>query len=161
MSTGSSPYDDEPADDKPAISPMVAKLSAEMLEFGEQPREVKIQDQNGSPILAGDHDRRFFEAAWVHKYNNKYYFSYSTGDTHNIAYAMGDNPYGPFTYQGIILKPVQGWTNHHSIVDYEGKWYIFYHDTELSGKTHLRNLKMTALNHLSDGKIEAIDPTQK
>jgi hypothetical protein len=159
LSTGSLPYDDEPADDEPAISPMVAKLSADMLEFGEQPREVKILDQDGNPILAGDHDRRFFEAAWVHKFNNKYYFSYSTGDTHNIAYAIGDNPYGPFTYQGIILKPVQGWTNHHSIVEFEGNWYIFYHDTELSGKTHLRNLKMTALNHLPSGNIDIIDPS--
>ncbi|MFP3670645.1 hypothetical protein SB717_36790, partial [Priestia sp. SIMBA_032] len=53
---------------------------------------------------------------WVHKYNGKYYLSYSTGDTHNIVYAIGDSPYGPFTYKGVILDPVLGWTNHHSIV---------------------------------------------
>ncbi len=158
LSSGDQPYDDEPADDEPAISPMVAKLSPDMLEFGEQPREVKILDQDGSPIPAGDHERRFFEAAWVHKYQDKYYFSYSTGDTHNIAYGIGDDPYGPFTYQGVILKPVQGWTNHHSIVEFEGDWYIFYHDTELSGETHLRNLKMTQLTHNADGTIETIDP---
>ncbi|ERM81480.1 alpha-N-arabinofuranosidase [Rhodonellum psychrophilum GCM71 = DSM 17998] len=158
LSTGNLPYDDEPADDEPAISPVVAKLSADMLEFGEKPREIKILDQDGSPILAGDHERRFFEAAWVHKYNDKYYFSYSTGDTHNIAYATGDSPYGPFTYQGVILKPVQGWTNHHSIVQFEGKWYIFYHDTELTDKTHLRNIKMTELTHNPDGTIQTISP---
>ena len=39
-----------------------------------------------------------------------------TGDTHNLAYATGDNPYGPFTYQGILGEPVQGWTNHHSTI---------------------------------------------
>jgi hypothetical protein len=158
LSTGSQPYDDEPEDDEPAISHRVTKLSSNMLEFAEQPREVKLLDQDGSPILAGDHDRRFFEAAWVHKHGDKYYFSYSTGDTHNIAYGIGDNPYGPFTYQGVILEPVQGWTNHHSIVEYEGNWYLFYHDTELSGETHLRNLKMTELTHNADGTVETIEP---
>ncbi|WP_194777520.1 glycoside hydrolase family 43 protein [Pararhodonellum marinum] len=158
LSTGSLPYDDEPADDEPAISPMVAKLSGDMLEFAEKPRAISILDQDGSPLLAGDHDRRFFEAAWVHKYNGKYYFSYSTGDTHNIAYATGDSPYGPFTYQGVLLKPVQGWTNHHSIVEFEGDWYLFYHDTELSGETHLRNVKMTKITHREDGTIETVEP---
>ncbi|UJP65060.1 glycoside hydrolase family 43 protein [Mongoliitalea daihaiensis] len=158
LSTGDSPYDDEPADDEPAISPMVAKLSSNMLEFGESPRPILIQDKDGNPITAGDHERRFFEAAWVHKYNDTYYFSYSTGNTHKIAYATGDSPYGPFTYQGVILNPVQGWTNHHSIVEIEGKWYIFYHDTELSGQTYLRNIKMTELTHKADGSIETINP---
>lgn len=39
---------------------------------------------------------------------------------------------------------------------FEGKWYLFYHDTELSGKTPLRNIKMAELKHLPDGKIESI-----
>ena len=109
--------------------------------------------------MAGDHNRRFFEASWMHKYNGKYYFSYSTGDTHFIAYAIGDNPYGPFTYQGVILNPVVGWTNHHSIVEFKGKWYLFYHDSELSGgQTHLRNIKVTELTHRPDGTIETINP---
>lgn len=158
LSTGNSPYDDEPADDEPAISPMVAKLSSDMLEFGEAPRPILILDKDGSPIKAGDHERRFFEAAWVHQYNGKYYFSYSTGNTHKIAYAIGDSPYGPFTYEGVILNPVQGWTNHHSIVAIDGKWFIFYHDTEISGQTYLRNIKMTALTHNADGTIQTINP---
>src|SRR5690625_7581126 len=79
-------------------------------------------------MKAGDNSRRYFEAPLVHKYNGTYYFSYSTGDTHLIAYATGDNPYGPFTYRGVILEPVLGWTNHHSVVEVEGKWYLFYHD---------------------------------
>lgn len=151
------PYDNEPADDEPAIGPRVARLSDDMLQFGEELKEIEIVDKKGDPILAGDHDRRFFEAAWVHKYNGKYYFSYSTGDTHFIAYATGDSPYGPFVYQGNILNPVEGWTNHHSIVEFKGQWYIFYHDTELSGKTHLRNIKVSKLRHREDGTIETIN----
>jgi hypothetical protein len=156
-STGTYKETDEyPADDKPALTPKVARMNPDMKSFSEEVRDVQILDENGKPLLAGDNARRFFEAAWVHKYNGKYYFSYSTGDTHNIAYAVGDNPYGPFTYKGVVLNPVQGWTNHHSIVEVDGKWYIFYHDTQLSGKTHLRNIKVTELKHKPDGTIETI-----
>lgn len=152
--------DTYPADDKPALMPKVARLSADMLSFSEDVRDVQLVDKDGKPLLAGDNERRFFEAAWLHKYNGKYYFSYSTGDTHNIAYAIGDSPYGPFTYQGVLLNPVEGWTNHHSIVEYKGKWYLFYHDTQLSGKTHLRNIKVTELKYNPDGTIQTITAQQ-
>ncbi len=149
--------DSYPADDEPALAPMVAKLSDDMLSFAEQPKEVLLQYEDGSPIPAGDNDKRFFEAAWLHKYGDTYYFSYSTGDTHNIAYATGDSPYGPFTYRGILLEPVLGWTNHHSIAEFDGQWYLFYHDTQLSGgQTHLRNVKMMPLAHNDDGSIQTL-----
>jgi len=160
VSTGDDPYSDEPADHEPAIAPKVAKLTGDMLEFAEHPRDVLILDKSGDPIKAGDHERRFFEASWLHKHNGVYYFTYSTGDTHKIVYATGDNPYGPFTYQGVVLHPVQGWTNHHSIVAFQGQWYIFYHDTQLSGKNYLRNIKMHKLEHREDGSIVPIDPLQ-
>jgi Beta-xylosidase len=147
----------EPNDDRPALGPRVAKLAKNMLQFDEPVKEVKIVDKDGNAIKGSDHDRRFFEAAWMHKYNGKYYLSYSTGDTHFICYAIGDSPYGPFTYQGVVLNPVVGWTNHHSIVEINGKWYLFYHDSVLSGgKTHLRSIKVTELKHNADGTIETI-----
>jgi len=148
-------------DDAPAISPRVVKLSKDMTSFAEPVKELKILDKDGKELLGKDHDRRFFEASWMHKYNGKYYFSYSTGDTHFICYATGDSPYGPFTYQGVVLKPVIGWTNHHSIVEIKGKWYLFYHDSKLSGKTHLRSVKVTPLTYTADGSIETLDANAK
>jgi beta-xylosidase len=154
-----SPEYKEPAADEPALGPIVAKMTDDLTQFAETPKEIKILDEKGRPLLAGDNDRRFFEASWVHKYNGRYYFSYSTGDTHFICYATGDNPYGPFTYGGRILNPVVGWTSHHSICQYEGKWYLFYHDSSLSkGVTHLRSVKVTELTHLEDGSIQVIHP---
>jgi hypothetical protein len=148
----------EPGATEPALTAKVARLKANMTEFDEPVKNVQILDSAGNPLLAGDNNRRFFEAAWIHKYNGKYYFSYSTGDTHFICYATGDSPYGPFTYQGVVLKPVVGWTNHHSIVEYQGKWYLFYHDSQLSGgKTHLRSVKVKELTHRADGTIETLD----
>jgi len=123
----------EPKDNEPALPSRLVKLSENMLEFGEEPSEVFILDEKGAIIEAGDHDRRFFEASWMHKYRGKYYLSYSTGNTHKLCYAIGDNPYGPFTYKGIILTPVVGWTTHHSIVEFRAKWYLFYHDSVPSG----------------------------
>lgn len=150
---------EEPADDEPALGPIIARMSDDMKEFAETPREIQILDENGKPLLAGDHDRRFFEAAWVHKYKGTYYFSYSTGNTHFLCYATSDNPYGPFNYRGRILNPVVGWTTHHSICGFEGKWYLFYHDSTLSkGVTHLRSIKMAELTYDDQGNILTLDP---
>ncbi len=150
--------DTYPANDQPALTPKIAAMRADMLGFSEKPRDVVILDEQGKPLTAGDNNRRFFEASWMHKYRGKYYFSYSTGDTHFIVYATGDSPYGPFTYRGRILEPVLGWTNHHSIVEFQGKWYLFYHDCQLSGgQTHLRNVKVVELKYREDGTIVPID----
>ena len=147
-----------PADNEPALPSRVVRLSDDMLQFAEEPRDVIILDENGKPITAGDNNRRFFEASWMHKYKGKYYFSYSTGDTHFLCYAIGDNPYGPFTYQGVILTPVVGWTTHHAIMEYKGKWYLFHHDSVPSGgKTWLRSLKVVELEYDENGKIKTID----
>lgn len=147
-----------PAPDQPAIAPKVARLRDDMRGFAEPPRNVVLLDEKGMPLKAGDNARRFFEAAWLHRYNGKYYFSYSTGDTHFLVYATGDSPYGPFTYRGRILEPVLGWTTHHSIVEFQGAWYLFFHDSQISkGQTHLRNVKVMPLRHRPDGTIETMD----
>lgn len=149
----------EPGAGEPALGPRVARLADNMLELAEEVREIQILDEAGHPLLAGDNNRRFFEASWVHKYQGKYYFSYSTGDTHFICYAVGDNPYGPFIYAGRILEPVVGWTSHHSICEFRGKWYLFYHDSSLSrGVTHLRSMKVTEIRYDDRGRIQTIEP---
>ncbi|MES2776860.1 MAG: glycoside hydrolase family 43 protein [Bacteroidota bacterium] len=148
-----------PEANEPALCAKVARLSGDLLEFDELAKDLVITDDDGNELLSGDTDRRFFEASWMHKYNGKYYFSYSTGDTHFICYAIGDNPYGPFKYAGRILNPVVGWTSHHSICEFEGKWYLFYHDSSLSqGVTHLRSIKFTEISYNEKGLIKTIDP---
>ena len=162
QAAGEGPLVHLPGDNEPALCAKIARLTDNLLEFAEAPVDVLILDEKGMPLLQGDNERRFFEAAWMHKYKGKYYFSYSTGDTHYLCYATGDNPYGPFTYRGRILNPVVGWTSHHSICAFEGKWYLFYHDSSLSkGITHLRSIKMTEIIYDANGDIQAIDPYAK
>jgi Glycosyl hydrolases family 43 len=152
------PKDIHPEKDQQALSAKVARLGDDMISLAEPARDVVLVDEQGKPLFAGDNSRRFFEAAWLHKYNGTYYFSYSTGDTHFIMYATGTSPYGPFTVRGKILEPVLGWTNHHSIVEFKGRWYLFYHDAQLSGgQTHLRNIKVTEIKYRPDGSIVTVD----
>lgn len=153
---------EEPPAYQPALGPRIAKLSEDMNQFAETPREIVILDEHGQPLRAGDHARRYFEAPWMHKYQGQYYLSYSTGDTHLLCYATADNPYGPFTYRGQILTEVVGWTTHHSICAFDGKWYLFYHDSMLSGGvTHLRSIKMAELHYDGHGNIITLHPYGK
>ena len=84
----------------------------------------------------------FFEASGINKYNGKYYYSYSvnfsgtrppgTPPTGSIAYMISDNPMGPFTYGGTILRNPgeffeDGGNNHHYIFQLNHEWYIAYH----------------------------------
>ena len=150
-----------PEGDAPSLPSRCVKLTEDMLQWAEEPRPVYVVDEDGNPLKAND-PHRFFEASWVHKYNGKYYFSYSTGDSHLLCYAIGDNPYGPFTYKGVILTPVVGWTTHHSIVEFKGKWYLFHHDSVPSGgKSWLRSLKVCEITYNEDGTIQTIEGTDE
>ena len=145
-----------PEGDEDPLPSRVARMADDVLQFAEEPRPVVILGKDGKPLKAND-PHRFFEASWMHKMNGKYYFSYSTGDTHFLCYAVGDNPYGPFTYQGVILEPVVGWTTYHSIVEYKGKWYLFHHDCVPSNDTTwLRSLKVIPLEMDEDGHIKTM-----
>lgn len=116
-------------------------------------------------IQGTDH---FFEAVWVHKHKGKYYLSYSGQG--KILYCMADNPYGPFEYKGVILDEVNSGTNHHSIVEYKGEWYLFYHTADLFFKTKYtekelrwfrRSICVDYLHYNADGTIKQVIPTKK
>ena len=97
----------------------VVKLNDDMISFDDS---VKVVEGT----------QEFFEAVWVHKYNGKYYMSYSgRKNGTKIYYAMADNPMGPYEFKGVILDEVNSGTNHHSICEYKGQWYLFYHNADL------------------------------
>jgi arabinoxylan arabinofuranohydrolase len=104
-----------------------------------------------------------FEDSSILKIGDTYYYSYCTNwNTGGNPYGFGNaeigvmtstNPLGPFTYKGIALKnPASykldgGGNNHHSIVEFKGKYYMLYHSRNLS-----REMNIQALN--SDGTID-------
>ena len=153
------PDEHRPEGDEPALGPLVAQFNETIDAYLAPPKMITILDENGEPLKAKDEDRRYFEGPWMHKFNGKYYLSYSTGTTHYLCYAESDSPEGPFTYKGRIMEPVIGWTTHHSIVEVDGEWYLFYHDAKRSGGcSHKRSVKFTRLNIAEDGTIETIKP---
>ena len=147
----------EPREEE-ACTPKIALMKENMLELAEAPRNLVIVDENGDPLTGGDDVRRYFEDPWLFKKGDTYYFTYSTGTSHLLCYATSKNVYGPYTYGGCILSPVLGWTTHHSILEFNGKWYLFYHDCERSkGINQKRNVKFRELTFKPDGKIQTMD----
>ncbi len=144
-------------ENEPALSAKIAVMKDDMLSFAEPLRDVQILDENGKPLLASDTNRRFFEGAWMHKFNGKYYFSYSTGDTHLLCYAEGTSPYGPFTYKGVIMNPVEGWTTHHSIVDVKGNGIRSIMTLNFRGNAFW-SVKVRELLRDGNGNIKTITP---
>jgi beta-xylosidase len=127
-------------------------------------------------LLEGTDD--FFEAIWMHKYKGKYYLSY-VGQSGEIKYCMSNNPLGPFEYKGVILQKMNSGTNHHSIAEYKGQWYMFYHNSDLyyennpdlerkfgwghTGSLHpfRRSICVDKLEYRKDGTIKEVIPTKE
>ena len=91
-----------------------------------------------------------------------YTFPWVRDSTETLAYATGDNPMGPFTFRGIIMEesPTGCWTNHHSIVEYENQWYLFYHHNDYSPAFDKnRSARIDSLFFNADGTIREVKPT--
>lgn len=78
----------------------------------------------------------YVEGPCMYIRNGKYYFMWSEGDWggpgYCVAYAISDNPMGPFKRIGKILEQdteIASGAGHHSLVKVPGKdeWYIAYH----------------------------------
>ena len=131
------------------------RLADNMLELeGEQ---VRLDE----PLPEG-----FKEGPFAFKRNGRYYLTYPwvRKDTEALAYAMSDNPLGPFEYKGIIMKesPTGCWTNHHSLVEYKGEWYLFYHHNDYSPHFDKnRSARIDRVFFNEDGTIQEVVPTHR
>lgn len=104
----------------------------------------------------------FFEAAWVHKHNGTYYFSYSTTPSAGmrIDYMTSNNPMSGFTYRGImsLQPPTNNNNNHQAVFQLNNQWYQMYHNRIVASQTgqtmtYKRNLAIDAFSHRADGTI--------
>ena len=84
----------------------------------------------------------FFEASSMRKVDGRYYFVYSSAIGHELCYATGDSPAGPFTFGGTLVsngdigldghsdpRTAANYTGntHGGMLSVGGKNYIFYH----------------------------------
>ena len=104
------------------------------------------------------------EGPFVFEREGKFYLTYPwvQDRTESLVYAMSDNPLGPFEYKGKIMEksPNECWTNHHSLVEYKGQWYLFYHHNDYSPDFDKnRSVRIDKVRFNPDGTIEQVTPT--
>ena len=84
--------------------------------------------------------------------------------TETLAYAMSKSPLGPWDFKGVIMAEHANscWTNHHSIVNYRGQWYLFYHHNPLSPRDDKRRSVQIEKSYFNaDGTIREVKATMR
>jgi len=101
-----------------------------------------------------------FEDSGINKIGNTYFYSYCTNWNNdsfggaNIAFMTSNSPMGPFKAQYSCFKNPGEFlgnygNNHHTIVQFRNKWYIFYH-TEWLNKVVYGDQKGYRTGHLDE-----------
>lgn len=131
----------------------VAKLKENMLELDSEPQIIHNLPEKGLK-----------EGPFVFERNGIYYltFPHVENNTERLEYAVGDNPKGPFKMTGVIMdeSPTGCWTNHHSIIEYNNQWYLFYHHNDYSPTFDKnRSVRVDSLFFDKDGTIPKVIPT--
>ena len=148
-----------------------AKLKPNMKELADDtPKEtVKWGDQEfemyGVNCLK-DLPNRQAEGPFAFEYNGNYYLTYPyvRENTEVLGYAMSKNPMGPYEYKGLIMPEHDNgcWTNHHSIINYKGQWYLFYHRNHFSPRDDKRrSVCIEKLFFNPDGTIQEVKQTMR
>lgn len=133
----------------------VAKLKENMTEL------------ESDPVVVGDLPTKgLVEGPFFFERNGIYYMTYPHVENivERLEYAMGDNPMGPFKVTGVIMDetPMGTWTNHHSLVQYNDQWYLFYHNSAYSPKFDKnRSVCIDSLSFNEDGTIRKVIPTNR
>jgi beta-xylosidase len=137
-------------------TPKIVKLKRDMIHT-----DGPIQDLAVQGFPAEDPKKAYGEAPFLHKYRDLYYFSFSSGWPGQILYATSRRPTGPYTYRGVVLDYRKISTNHHAIMAFRGRWYLFYHDNLLPGGGDFRRaLAIDDLTYNPDGTIREVVPTR-
>jgi len=117
----------------------VLELEQDMVTIKSGPRLILPREGNNAPKDFANHE--FFEASSIRKINGRYYLAYSSRHNHELCYAVGESPEGPFSYGGTLVsigdvflrnEDEQKADNylgntHGGLLGIDGKWYIFYH----------------------------------
>ena len=145
---------------KPNMKELADDTPTEKVKWGEREFEMK-----GVNCLK-DLPNRQAEGPFAFEANGWYYLTYPyvREKTEVLGYAMSKNPMGPYEYKGIIMaEHANGcWTNHHSIVNFKGQWYLFYHQNFFSpNDDKRRSVQIEKLYFNPDGTIQEVKPTMR
>ncbi len=150
----------------------VVRLESDMVTVHGEPAMLIPGYKNSAGTGFEGHE--MYEASSMRKVNGRYYFIYSSRQSHELAYAVSDHPDRDFRYGGVIISNgdigYQGrkteaalnyWGNvHGSIVQANGQWYVFYHRqtnrTEQSRQGCAEPISIDA-----DGRIAQVEMTSQ
>jgi hypothetical protein len=148
-----------------------AKLKPNMKELADDNPKETVKWGNREMEMVGVHclkdlPNRQAEGPFAFEANGWYYLTYPyvRENTEVLGYAMSKNPMGPYEYKGLIMaEHANGcWTNHHSIVNYKGQWYLFYHHNFFSPRDDKRrSVQIEKLYFNADGTIQEVKPTMR
>ncbi len=160
----------------------VAKLKDNMIELDTPPPATNTVATNNPPGRFGRGFRSsmqrianlprpgLIEGPFAFKRNGIYYLTYPHAVTDSagqqgaeeLEYSISTNVFGPYKWAGVITDTNASgcWTEHHSIVQYKGQWYLFYHDKQLSPNFDKnRSVRIDYLHFNDDGTIQKVIPT--
>ncbi len=131
----------------------VAKLRDDWLQIDGPVRDVGNLPKQG-----------LTEGPFVFERKGIYYLTYPhvAATRERLEYATAAHPLGPYRPAGVIMDelPSGCWTNHQSVVEYQGQWYLFYHDNQLSPNFDKnRSMRADRLSFNDDGTIRKVEPT--
>jgi len=147
-----------------------AKLKPNMKELADDNPKEKVKWGNREIEMVGVNclqglPNRQAEGPFAFEYNGNYYLTYPyvRENTEVLGYAMSKNPMGPYEYKGLIMPEHENcWTNHHSIVNYKGQWYLFYHQNAFSpSDDKRRSVQIDKLYFNPDGTIQEVKKTMR
>lgn len=132
---------------------------------GGRMKENMTELANGSQVMEALPEG-FKEGPFAFKRDGLYYLTFpwvrKDKGTETLAYAMSDSPLGPWQFKGIIMTEHDNscWTNHHSLVEYKGQWYLFYHRNHYSpNMDKRRSACIEKVSFNADGTIQEVKQT--
>lgn len=126
--------------------------------YGEDIKEVTFSNTQAN--------QEFTEAPWLYRrqdengnYYGKYYMFAAWGWTEKMGYATADNPWGPWTFESIIMEnTLTSNTNHPSVIDFNNKTYFIYHNGSLPGGSGgTRSICVQELKFNEDGSVNKLE----
>lgn len=110
----------------------------------------------------------FFEASSIRRIGTRYYYVYSSIYGHELCYAIGERPEGPFHFKGVIVsngdigisdRPTAYEANNHGGIAQVGdNYYIFYH-RHTHGTHYSRQGCAEKIQIQEDGTIAQVEIT--
>lgn len=148
----------------------VTELEPDFLTVKQPPRLIlnRKGKADGTPFEGHE----FFEAASMRKFGSTYYFIYSSDQNHELCYATGETPVGPFRFGGTLVSNADiGFhgraakdalnyygNNHGSLLEVDGKFYVFYH-RQTNRHEYSRQACAERIERSSAGRFEQAEMT--